>query len=77
MKTVVELLDEARVLLPFKCSPMETLHEIKLGTLVIYLRGDEQQREDGLIPGAITIRRRIPIESCCRKSSVPRAGKCY
>ena len=69
VKTVEELLVEARALLPHRFTPEETLHEIGLGTLVIDIRGDEQQRRDGLIPGAITIRRNV-LEWRCDPASV-------
>lgn len=59
MKTVEQLLHEARALLPYRCSLEETLNEIEAGTLVIDIRGDEQQRQDGLIPGTIVIRRNV------------------
>ena len=59
MKTVEQFLDEARALLPHRCSPEETLIEIKAGTMVIDIRGDEQQHRDGLIPGTIIIRRNV------------------
>ncbi len=59
MKTVEQLLGEARALLPCRCSPEETLNEIEAGTLAIDIRGDEQQRQDGLIPRALVIRRNV------------------
>ena len=59
MKTVEQLLAEARALLPRRFSPEETLREIESGALVIDIRGDEQQRQDGLIPRAIVIRRNV------------------
>ena len=59
MKTVEQLLHEARSLLPHRCSPEETLNEIDAGTLVIDIRGDEQQRQDGLIPKTMVIRRNV------------------
>lgn len=59
MKTVEQLLAEARALLPRRYSPEETLSEIESGILVIDIRGDEQQRKDGLIPGTMVIRRNV------------------
>lgn len=59
MKTVEQLLIEARALLPSRRSPTEALSAINSGTLLIDIRGDEQQRRDGLIPGAIVIRRNV------------------
>lgn len=32
---------------------------MKAGAVVIDIRGDEQQRQDGLIPGAVIIRRNV------------------
>ena len=67
-KTIEELLHEARALLPHRFTPEETLREIGLGTLVIDIRGDEQQRRDGLIPGALVIRRNV-LEWRCDPAS--------
>ena len=57
--TVEQLLIEARALLPSRRSPTEALNEINSGTLLIDIRGDEQQRRHGLISGAIVIRRNV------------------
>ena len=57
--TVEQLLVEARALLPSRRSPTEALSAINSGTLLIDIRGDEQQRRDGLIPGAVVIRRNV------------------
>lgn len=59
MKTVEQLLNHARALLPRRYSPLETLSEMETGALVIDIRGDEQQRADGLIPGTLVIRRNV------------------
>jgi rhodanese-related sulfurtransferase len=59
MKTVEQLLDDAMALLPRRYSPSETLFELKAGALVIDIRGDEQQRRDGLIPDALIVRRNV------------------
>lgn len=59
MKTVEQLLQEARAMLPYRCTPAETAKEINAGALVIDIRGDEQQRADGLIPRALVIRRNV------------------
>jgi rhodanese-related sulfurtransferase len=59
MKTVEQLLQEARALLPYRCTPGEMAKEINAGALVIDIRGDEQQRRDGLIAGALIIRRNV------------------
>ena len=67
-KTVEQLLDEARALLPRRLSPDETRQEIKAGTFVIDIRGDEQQRKDGLDRGAVVIRRNV-LEWRCDPTS--------
>lgn len=59
MKTVEQLLREAKTLLPYRCTPVQVANEINAGTLVIDIRGDEQQRQDGLIAGALVIRRNV------------------
>jgi rhodanese-related sulfurtransferase len=59
MKTVDQLLEESRKLLPGRPSPGQTLTEIADGAFVVDIRGDEQQRRDGLIPGATIIRRNV------------------
>ncbi len=66
--TVDQLLDQARALLPYRLSPEETFNEIESGTLVIDIRGDEQQRQDGLILGSIVIRRNV-LEWRCDPAS--------
>jgi rhodanese-related sulfurtransferase len=68
MMTVEQLLQEARALLPYRCSPEETLHAMARGALVIDIRGDEQQRRDGLIPRAMVIRRNV-LEWRCDPAS--------
>jgi rhodanese-related sulfurtransferase len=68
MKTVDELLEDARKLLPERPSPQQTLREIAEGALVVDIRGDEQQRRDGLIPGATIIRRNVLEWRCDPKS---------
>lgn len=57
--TVIQLLNHAKALLPCRYSPVETLSEIEAGALVIDIRGDEQQRADGLIPRTLVIRRNV------------------
>ena len=59
MKTFEQLLNHAKALLPRRYSPSETLSELAAGALVIDIRGDEQQRADGLIPGTLVIRRNV------------------
>ena len=68
MKTVDQLLEEARKLLPPRPSPEDTLQAIKEGAFVVDIRGDEQQRRDGLIPGAVVIRRNV-LEWRCDPAS--------
>ena len=55
-KTVDELLAEARSVLPHRPSPAEALHAQAGGALLVDIRGDDQRR-DGLIPGAIVVPR--------------------
>jgi rhodanese-related sulfurtransferase len=68
MKTVDQLLEDARKLLPPRPSPQETLQAMKEGAFVVDIRGDEQQRRDGLIPGATVIRRNV-LEWRCDPAS--------
>ena len=56
-KTVDELLAQARATLPGRPSPAEALRAQADGALLIDIRGDDQRREDGLIPGAIVLPR--------------------
>ncbi len=56
-KTVDELLAQARAPLPGRPAPAEALHAHAGGTLLIDIRGDDQRREDGLIPGATMLPR--------------------
>ena len=57
IKTVDELLARARSRLPGRPSPAQALHAHAHGALLIDIRGDDQRREDGLIPGAIVLPR--------------------
>jgi len=68
MKTVDQLLEESRKLLPGRPSPQQTLEEIAAGAFVVDIRGDEQQRRDGLIPGTTIIRRNVLEWRCDPKS---------
>lgn len=68
MKTVDQLLEDARKLLPERPSPRQTLEEIAEGVFVVDIRGDEQQRRDGVIPGAVIIRRNV-LEWRCDPNS--------
>jgi rhodanese-related sulfurtransferase len=54
--TVDELLAQARAILPHRPSPAEALHAQANGALLADIRGDDQRR-DGLIPGAIVVPR--------------------
>ena len=56
-KTIDELLAQARATLPDRPSPAEALQAQAGGALLIDIRGDNQRREDGLIPGAIVLAR--------------------
>jgi rhodanese-related sulfurtransferase len=55
--TVDALLARARATLPRRPSPAEALMAQSAGALLIDIRGDDQRREDGLIPGAIVLPR--------------------
>ena len=55
--TVDELLAQARIMLPHRPSPSQALRAQAEGALLIDIRGDDQRREDGLIPGAIALPR--------------------
>jgi rhodanese-related sulfurtransferase len=54
--TVDELLAQARAMLPHRPAPAEALHAQGRGALLVDIRGDDQRR-DGLIPGAILMPR--------------------
>jgi rhodanese-related sulfurtransferase len=54
--TIDELLAQARAMLPHRPSPAEALHAQAGGALLVDIRGDDQRR-DGLIPGAIVLPR--------------------
>lgn len=56
-KTVDELLAQARATLPHRPSPAEALGAQADGALLVDIRGDDQRRDDGLIPGAIVLPR--------------------
>jgi rhodanese-related sulfurtransferase len=59
IKTIDQLLNEARSRLPRRLTPAETWQEIIAGTLVIDIREDERLRQDGLIPRSLVIRRNV------------------
>jgi rhodanese-related sulfurtransferase len=56
-KTIDDLLIQARAMLPHRPSPAEAFHAQQNGSLLVDIRGDEQRRADGLIPGAIMLPR--------------------
>ena len=55
-RTVDELLAQARAMLPHRPCPAEALHAQSSGAVLVDIRGDDQRR-DGLIPGAIVLPR--------------------
>ena len=55
--TVDELLSQARALLPHRPAPAEALGAHAAGALLADIRGDDQRRDYGLIPGAILLPR--------------------
>jgi len=67
-KTVDELLSEARALLPYRPSPAEALAAQANGALLVDIRGDDQRRADGLIPGAVVVARNV-LEWRCDPAS--------
>ena len=67
-KTVDELLSEARALLPYRPSPAEALPAQVNGALLVDIRGDDQRRADGLIPGAVVVARNV-LEWRCDPAS--------
>jgi rhodanese-related sulfurtransferase len=54
---VDRLLQEARATLPARLSPAEAAGELAADALLIDIRGDDQRRADGDIPGALVIPR--------------------
>jgi rhodanese-related sulfurtransferase len=56
---VEELLAEARALLPHRLSPADALQAQATGALLIDIRGDDQRRSGGLIPGAVVVPRNV------------------
>ncbi len=67
-KTIDDLLTQARAMLPRRPSPSEAFHAQQNGSLLVDIRGDEQRRADGLIPGAIVLPRNS-LEWRCDPSS--------
>jgi rhodanese-related sulfurtransferase len=65
---VEELLAQARANLPRRPSPAEAVAAQAKGALLIDIRGDDQRRVGGLIPGAIVVPRNV-LEWRCDPSS--------
>ena len=65
---VEELLAQARALLPHRPSPAEAVEAQAKGALLIDIRGDDQRRVGGLIPGAIVVPRNV-LEWRCDPAS--------
>ena len=55
--TADDLLAEARAVLPHHPGPAEALAAQAKGALLIDIRGDDQRRAGGLIPGALVLPR--------------------
>ncbi len=55
--TVDDLLAEARSVLPHRPGPAEALSAQAKGALLVDIRGDDQRRASGLIPGAVVLPR--------------------
>jgi rhodanese-related sulfurtransferase len=55
--TVDDLLAEARAVLPHRPGPAEALAAQPKGALLVDIRGDDQRRAGGLIPGALVLPR--------------------
>ena len=56
-KTVDVLLAEARAELPDRPTPSQAYDLVAAGALLIDIRGDDQRRRDGVIPGALVLAR--------------------
>jgi rhodanese-related sulfurtransferase len=67
-KTIDELLAEARATLPTRLTPEDAAKEVQDGALLIDIRGDDQRRADGRIPGA-TVLPRNSLEWRCDPAS--------
>jgi rhodanese-related sulfurtransferase len=72
---VEDLLAEARALLPRRLSPADALRAQAAGALLIDIRGDDQRRSGGLIPGAVVVPRnvlewRCDLASRCRLAAI-------
>jgi rhodanese-related sulfurtransferase len=74
-KTADELLRQARALLPRRPAPAEAHAAQAEGALLIDIRGDDQRRVGGLIPGALVLPRNALEWRCdpagqCRHSAL-------
>jgi rhodanese-related sulfurtransferase len=67
-KTAGDLLAEARALLPYRPSPAEARAAQADGALLVDIRGDDQRRAEGLIPGAVLLARNV-LEWRCDPAS--------
>jgi len=66
--TVDDLLAEARAGLLHRPSPMEAFAAQARGALLVDIRGDDQRRATGLIPGAVVVARNV-LEWRCDPAS--------
>ena len=66
--TVDDLLAEARAGLPHRPSPAEAFAAQARGALLVDIRGDDQRRAGGLIPGAVVLARNV-LEWRCDPAS--------
>ena len=66
--TVDDLLAEARARLPHRPSPVEAFEAQARGALLVDIRGDDQRRAGGLIPGAVVLARNV-LEWRCDPAS--------
>jgi rhodanese-related sulfurtransferase len=66
--TIDDLLAEARAGLPHRPSPVEALAAQARGALLVDIRGDDQRRAGGLIPGAVVLARNV-LEWRCDPAS--------
>ena len=67
-RTVDDLLAEARAALPARLTPAQAWAELEKGALLVDIRGDDQRRQGGRIPGA-TVLARNSLEWRCDPSS--------
>ena len=67
-KNVDDLLAEARVAIAPRLAPQDVAAELAHGAILIDIRGDDQIRADGSIPGALEILRNV-LEWRCDPTS--------